>query len=38
MTRDSLRKLALHLDIFMNKDEIDEIFQKASSDGKVISF
>jgi hypothetical protein len=33
-----MRKLGLHLGIFMSKDDIDEIFEKASSDGKVISF
>ena len=38
ITRDSMRKFALQLGIFLNKDDMDEIFEKASGDGKVISY
>lgn len=33
-----MRKMSTSLGIFLTKDEIDEIFEKASTDGKFISY
>ncbi len=38
ITRESMRKMANQLGIFLNKDDLDDMFEKASSDGKVISY
>lgn len=38
ITRDSFRKVANSIDVFLNKEELDEIFEKASTDGRVISY
>lgn len=38
ISRDSMRKMATQLGIFLNKDDLDLMFEKASSDGKVISY
>ena len=38
ISRDGLRKFASELEIFLSKEELDDIFMKASSDGKVISY
>ena len=38
ITRDSMRKFAMQIGVFLNKDELDDIFEKASKDGKVISY
>ncbi len=33
-----MRKMANQLGIFINRDDLDSMFEKASSDGKVISY
>ena len=38
ITRDSFRKIAATIDIFLNREDLDDIFLKASSDKKVISY
>eukprot|EP00347_Sterkiella_histriomuscorum_P003994 403362156 len=38
ITRNSFKRMADQLEIFLNKDDMDDIFLKASSDGSVISY
>ena len=38
LTRDMLRKMAMELGYFLSKDDVDEIFERASSDGENITF
>ena len=38
ITRDSMRKMATQLGLFLNKDDLDLMFLKASTDGKVITY
>ncbi|CDW76975.1 ef hand family protein [Stylonychia lemnae] len=38
ITRESFRKFAATIDIFLNREDLDEVFRKASTDNKVISY
>ncbi len=38
ITRDAFRKLAMELGVSLDRRELDEIFYKASSDARVISY
>ena len=38
VTRETFRKMAEQLDVFLNKDDLDEIFAKASKNGEAITY